>query len=138
MQDQRFTSDKNEAVFDGETLTLSAFHGEAEAAQFLSGVLVQLAEAGTKQVVLPPCKGRSIYRLLGFAVQDDVCVVWEPVFRGKLHEREVVPPIEQASWLAEQTILYKKPPSKKEKVTKKMVTLLTATTKKKHPQLSLF
>lgn len=137
-----FKDDGHEATFDGESLSLTTFITEESAASFLSDVLVHLAEEGEEQVVLPAKAGRSVYRHLGFpGLTGDVCVVWEPVLRGKLYEREVVPPKEQAEWLAQQSAVVFKPTAKKrltkkEKVTKKLMTMMAP--KKKGAQLHLF
>lgn len=124
-----YSHKNNKATFDGETLTLTAFTSVPKAAEFLSTILVLLAEDGVTQVVLPDAGDRAVYPLLGFAVDRDRSCVWEPVFRGKLHEREVVPPTEQAAFLAGQTtVVYKatKRLTKKERVTKKLFAAVTA------------
>ena len=129
------------ASFDGESLLLTAYKTEDAAAAFLSDVLVHLAEEGEEQVILPDAGERRVYKRLGFDVDRDRCVVWEPVFRGKIHEREVVPPSEQSAWLGQQTAVTYKPTkkkkmTKKEKVTKKLKTMMKA--KPKGVQVLLF
>ena len=129
------------ASYDGESLLLTTYKTEESAAAFLSDVLVHLAEEGEEQVILPDGGARTIYKRLGFNLDRDQCVVWEPVFRGKIHEREVVPPAEQSDWLAQQSAVVFKPTAKKkltkkEKVTKKLKTMMGA--KPKGAQLRLF